>query len=43
MAPTDTQPTAPARTEGSAWLAVVALAVLGLLIGLRRFGVPHRS
>ena len=40
--PTDTA-LAPARTDGSVPVLLVALTALGFVIALRRFGVSHRS
>ena len=41
--PTDTEPVAPTRTDGSVPMLLIALTALGFVIGFRRFGVSRRG
>jgi hypothetical protein len=41
--PTDTESVAPTRTDGSVPVLLIALAALGFVVGLRRFGVSRRG
>lgn len=41
--PTDIESVAPARTDGSVPVLLIALAALGFVVGLRRFGVSRRG
>jgi hypothetical protein len=41
--PTDTESVAPTRTDGSVPVLLIALAALGFVIGMRRFGVSRRG